>query len=532
MATIGTTQRRVVVALLLTALLPLVSTMGLATAAIRQVSRSAFQPEFREQLERSLSVYRDLARSMKSAMASEATAIAAAPALSTTARTEDAGKLDDTLREILVSHPSLVSIAVERADGASVARRERARALDAVHERPFEQRRLLGDGASAPVLLMVFAAERQRFDEMAAAQNFALAYEKLEASYRDATMDSRYAALFSALLFVTVLLAVGVGVLVVRPVTRRVENLLDATRLAAEGDLSVRVACDGPAELAELGSAFNRMFEQLDRSRARIDFLKRLGQWQTMARRLAHEIKNPLTPIQLAVEECVQRYHGDDAAFAEMLATTRDIVTEEVSALRRLVGEFAAFARLPRATLAPGDLGEFVREQWPRLSLNERPDADGRPVALLLQDSFEAIPVALDKTMLYRALVNLIDNAMQASAAREDGGTGQVQVACSISADAVWLTVDDDGEGVPQVLKPAVFDPYVTTKKTGTGLGLSITKKIVIDHGGTVEVEDSKLGGARFVVRLPLVGSAESEAALARSHAGAWTGTGSRPALA
>src|SRR4029079_18424519 len=109
--------------------------------------------------------------------------------------------------------------------------------------------------------------------------------------------------------------------------------------------------------------AFNRMLGELERSRARIEFLRRIGEWQKMARRLAHEIKNPWRPSQLAVEECHRRYEGDDAEYRRILETTLEVVAEEVGSLRRLVGEFSSFARLPRAELSPGDLGEFLREQ-------------------------------------------------------------------------------------------------------------------------------------------------------------------------
>src|SRR5690606_14161727 len=111
----------------------------------------------------------------------------------------------------------------------------------------------------------------------------------------------------------------------------------------AGGDLSVRVDDSGNDEIAALARAFNDMLETMGDSRARIEFLKRVGEWQHMARRLAHEIKNPLTPIQLAVEECHQRYRGDDSDYQKLLDTTRDIVVEEVARLRRLVTEFSAF---------------------------------------------------------------------------------------------------------------------------------------------------------------------------------------------
>src|SRR6185369_7828295 len=132
------------------------------------------------------------------------------------------------------------------------------------------------------------------------------------------------------------LLAVGAGLFVSRPVARRIGALAAATRPVAAGDLTVRVAVEGDDEVSELGRAFNRMLEELDRSRARVEFLRRMSEWQQMARHLAHEIKNPLTPIQLAVQECHRRYGGEDAAFRRILQTMYEVVEEEVGTLRRL----------------------------------------------------------------------------------------------------------------------------------------------------------------------------------------------------
>src|SRR5215467_10940690 len=105
------------------------------------------------------------------------------------------------------------------------------------------------------------------------------------------------------------------------------------------------------------------MLEELAKSRARVEFLRRMGEWQKMARRLAHEIKNPLTPIQLAVEECHRRYRGDDADYKRVVQTMAEVVEEEIGSLRRLVSEFSSFARLPQAELARDDLAGFLREQ-------------------------------------------------------------------------------------------------------------------------------------------------------------------------
>jgi nitrogen fixation/metabolism regulation signal transduction histidine kinase len=234
-----------------------------------------------------------------------------------------------------------------------------------------------------------------------------------------------------------------------------------------------------------------------------------------MARRLAHEIKNPLTPIQLAVEECHRRYRGDDAGYRKMLDTTKDIVIEEVESLRRLVSEFAAFARLPRAALGEGDLGDFLREQEPRLMREQVADDD--EVELTIEIEEGRLPVAIDRTMLYRVLSNLVQNGVQA--AMSDHDSARVRIRATTSDGSCVLEVEDDGPGIPPKLGNKVFDPYVTTKQDGSGLGLTIVKKIVIDHGGQIEVGESTLGGARFIITLPALGSEASFAALARSEA-------------
>ena len=520
-----------IAALLVTALVPLVMAIVLANVAVRRVSDAAFQPAFRAQLERSLALYRDLAGSMRRAMESEATAIAASPELSRIAASDRKDDLQHVVERVREAHPSLVTLALLDANGAPLATSSRPAPVDERSELPFRAKRQLSAAAGAPSLELTFAADRRRFDDATAAREFAVAYEGLEHAYEDATRDRGFAVAFAALLGATLVLAVGVGARVVRPITRRIDALLAATRPVADGDLSVRVAEDGDGELLELAQSFNRMLEQLEKSRARIEFLKRIGQWQTVARRLAHEIKNPLTPIQLAVEECCQRYKGDDENYRSLLRTTRDIVVEEVASLRTLVSEFAAFARLPRAHLRPGDLGEMLREHWPRLERDELPDAVGRPVKLHLEVVSEPLLVAFDGTMMHRVLVNLMANATQATAEASPEGEGHVWVRAGRSGEFCEVVVEDDGPGIADVLKAAVFDPYVTTRKSGTGLGLSIVQKIVIDHGGTVELADRPSGGARFSLRLPLVGTDASDTAMSKSHSGAWGGTGSHPGV-
>lgn len=309
-------------------------------------------------------------------------------------------------------------------------------------------------------------------------------------------------------------LAVGVTLRAMRALTRRVAAVeLAATRIGA-GDLSARVRTHGDA-LDPAARALNQMAEELSLTRERVDYLQRLAGWQDMARRLAHEIKNPLTPIQLAVQEIARRYAGDDDRFKRALDTAREVVEEEVATLRRLVTAFSEFARLPDVKPAPGDLAEFVRDmESSRQFLDEAAGEAARKVTVTFSTSDERIPVMVDRIMLRRAFENLVRNAAQAIGAR--GGNvwvraerRRVTVATTEGAapeevDQAWLVVEDDGPGISRENQLKVFDPYFTTKSEGTGLGLAIVRKIAIDHAGDVGLEDRPGGGARFVITLPL----------------------------
>jgi nitrogen fixation/metabolism regulation signal transduction histidine kinase len=258
----------------------------------------------------------------------------------------------------------------------------------------------------------------------------------------------------------------------------------------------------------------------MESSRARIEFLQRIGAWQEMAQRLAHEIKNPLTPIQLAVQECHRKYTGDDPRFRALLDTTLEVVEEEVGTLRRLVGDFSNFARLPQAELRDATLDDFLRECEEKLGHLEAegPSPDSvdsgeslSPANVIVTWSLpkDPIAVAIDAQMLRRVLVNLVRNAVQAIRAQRvstpDGKVlGHVTVTGRGERDGAAIVVEDDGPGIPAERRARVFDPYYTTKVDGTGLGLAIVKKIVVEHGGTIDVGSSaSLGGAMFVIRLP-----------------------------
>jgi nitrogen fixation/metabolism regulation signal transduction histidine kinase len=242
------------------------------------------------------------------------------------------------------------------------------------------------------------------------------------------------------------------------------------------------------------------MLGEIETNRGRIEYLQQLATWQGMARRLAHEIKNPLTPIQLAVQEIHQRYTGSDPAYRQVVNTTLEVVEAEVGTLRRLVSEFSDFARLPKAKVSADDLYAFLEAQRDQRLLGASPESAARVEFQVPEGS---APVRLDRQMFRRVLINLINNASQATQAARQPGLIRI---LAEPAAGKWLRlhVDDNGPGIPEALRPTIFDPYVTHTAGGTGLGLAIVKKIVVEHGGTIDAGDSPLGGARISIVLPL----------------------------
>ena len=289
--------------------------------------------------------------------------------------------------------------------------------------------------------------------------------------------------------------------------TRRVAALAEASRRVGAGDLTVSLPTSATDEITELTQAFNDMVRDLRESRSRIEYLQRIGAWQDFARRLAHEIKNPLTPIQLAAQELDETYDGGDEAYRHKLENARAIIEEEVATLRRLVGEFSAFAKLPRADLSPSDLNEVAHaiEASVPAMLDDLGDDGPAPVEVRVSAATEPIRVRMDPMMLKRGVDNLVRNAIQSVHAANRAGGGRVYVRAYRSGDAGFIEVRDDGPGITEDNWERVFDPYYTTKSEGTGLGLAIVKKVVLEHGGEVRLDRAPEGGARFTLELPLL---------------------------
>ena len=270
--------------------------------------------------------------------------------------------------------------------------------------------------------------------------------------------------------------------------------------------LLVRISADRDAGLApgepEAGrgraGGFVATFDDI----TELQSAQRKAAWADVARRIAHEIKNPLTPIQLSAERLKRRFAREITSDPETFTQCADTIVRHVGDIGRMVDEFSAFARMPNPVIAPGDIGRVVREALV-LPRTARPDIDWHT------NIPASGPVApCDRRLLGQALTNLLQNAVDAVSTRprSAGEVGPwIYVDVLVGRDEVSIRVADDGIGLPDQDRGRLTEPYVTHKPKGTGLGLAIVKKIMEDHGGRVALEDRPDGpGAIVTLSLPL----------------------------
>jgi signal transduction histidine kinase len=286
-----------------------------------------------------------------------------------------------------------------------------------------------------------------------------------------------------------------IGLLVARRTARDLESLAEGSLAAARGDLDHRVPVRSRDEVGAVANAFNFMMEDLKTSKERLVIAERIAAWQEIARRLAHEIKNPLTPIQMAMDTLRKTWRKKHPSFDEILEESTTTVLQEADRLKHIVTEFSDFARMPKPEFQRLDLNEVIRSA---LTLYQG--------AAPIKTELGTVPqLDADKNQLNQVVLNLVENARDAIGKRSDGRI-TVSTKLGEAGDRAMLTVEDNGPGVPAELKDKVFAPYFTTKhaRGGTGLGLAIVHRIVSDHGGRIVIGDNPGGGAKFVIELPL----------------------------
>lgn len=292
--------------------------------------------------------------------------------------------------------------------------------------------------------------------------------------------------------------ALVLGLLLGRILTRPLAALEKAADQVAAGTL-LPLTTDSVSQGGEVGrvfKAFNHMIGELERSRVKLGRVERVAAWREIARRMAHEIKNPLSPIQTSIETLRKTYARRHPDFDEIFEESTTAVLDAVKRLTHTVNEFSSFARVPRPILSDVSLPELFSGL---VALHRGSDLE------LTTEITDNLPtIRADRSQLEQVLLNLVKNAREASPTH---GRVHLSATRTSATGEVVIAVEDSGKGISSSDAAHIFDPYFTTKATGTGLGLSIVQRIVEEHAGHIAVEPGTLlGGAKFVIRLPIEG--------------------------
>ncbi len=329
--------------------------------------------------------------------------------------------------------------------------------------------------------------------------------QALTASRETFTQLDRFGSIFRLVLVLffsvfslpMLLLSILVSFLLSEEIMRPIVNLEEATRRVAEGDFSYRILGRASDELSMLVSSFNRMVSELERSRLKLLQTEKVTAWQEIAQRLAHEIKNPLTPIKLSAQRILRKVQTDPQDLPRIAENSVRAIINEVESLDRLLREFRDFSRLPAPTLADVKLRELIQE------VAEVHAPPHKNVRMSFDEVSEEIVVQADRNQLKQVFTNLIKNALEAI---EDEGRVIVRADLVRKGNSQYcrVQVQDTGRGIEAEYQNQVFNPYFTTKGAGTGLGLPIVERIIVDHKGQIWFETGEGVGTTFFIDLPM----------------------------
>ncbi len=295
---------------------------------------------------------------------------------------------------------------------------------------------------------------------------------------------------------VGILLGILISVWIAARFSRPIENLATASREVAAGNWDVQVESHTGDELQELADSFNSMTRELMEQRDRLVQTERVAAWRELARRLAHELKNPLFPLQLTVENLSRARALPAAEFDEIFDESTATLLAEIHSLKTIIGRFSDFSKMPRPQLQPTSLNDLV-QQVATLHQAQMKDA---PNLITLNVEFDRSlrEIPLDPDLMHRVVSNLFLNAIDAM---PEGGT--LTLRTRDRGEQVRLEIGDTGVGLTPEERERIFTPYYTTKKHGTGLGLAVVQSIVSDHHGSISVVSERGEGTTFIIDLP-----------------------------
>lgn len=313
-------------------------------------------------------------------------------------------------------------------------------------------------------------------------------------------VTSLYQAIFFSIAALVFILAIGAAFFIAFPISQRISALTEKTKLLADGDLNAKVHVKGKDQIAFLMTQFNTMVDDVRTAQESKAYIERMQAWQEVARRLAHEIKNPLTPIVLAVQQLDKKfddYIDRPHKYRKLLTDAVEIVNEETGTLHKLVKNFSEFARMPIPEKKDTCLYEFVRQ-----TVEQNPQFAEQAKRITIHEATETAAHAhidIDHELMRRVLVNIIRNGIEAAQNAQFEPEIDIEVS-HLENDAhhqLNIRILDNGPGLTDEQKAKLFMPYFTTKSDGTGLGLPIVRKIIEDHDGRIHLgnrEDGQRG--------------------------------------
>jgi len=287
-----------------------------------------------------------------------------------------------------------------------------------------------------------------------------------------------------------ILLAIILSIMISQSITRPVLELVEASEKIAKGDFLINLTRKEQDEIAVLYESFNQMAKQLDHGRKMMYQTQKLQAWSDIARKLIHEIKNPLTPIRLSAERLYRRYEENHPEFPIIVKDATNTIIEEVNILMNMLSEFSKFARLPEINLVKENINTIL-EDCIAMYGNDA-------ILFIINLDTNLPPVMCDKALLRQAFLNIIQNSIEAKAT-------EITITSMYDKEkqVLYIQFNDNGIGIPEENLSKVFEPTFSTKESGMGLGLAIVEKIIIDHKWNITC-DSKGKGTQFTITIPL----------------------------
>ncbi len=289
--------------------------------------------------------------------------------------------------------------------------------------------------------------------------------------------------------------------------TRPMESLIKGTKSVAAGDLKYRIRSNRQDELGLLIDAFNKMAEELEQNKFSLYRAQKAAAWREVARKLAHEIKNPLTPIHLAAERIKRQFFKRNPKIENIIETSTLTIVEEVDRLSYIINEFSEFAREPESNKSPENIKKIISNiisSYSEIRFNIKFKF------IDMMENEDAI-ILLDKKQIKQVLINLLENSVDI--VPDNGGEIHIRLRKKEYADFPYCVIEiyDNGSGIPEDVQKNIFTPYFTTKDRGTGLGLVIVKQIIEEHDGIIYFRSNPMKGTTFYIELPLNSEIESE---------------------